>query len=105
MIVIFFSIKNGSSPLKAETYIDVPKGFEIDEKYIFEAQPKNIDELMEISKEVINFSKQFDEDKNRQMAISLAFEELGTVILQYGVGEKKRYIFEFRLVFDVDNKS
>lgn len=105
LIVIFFSIKNKSNPLKAETYIDVAKGFEIDEKYIFEAQPKSVDELMKVSQEVIEFAKQFDKDKNRQMAISLAFEELGTIILQEGVGDKKRYIFELRLVYDKDKKS
>lgn len=105
LIVLFFSIKNKSNPFQAETYIDVPKGFEIDDKYIFESQPKSIDELMDVSKDVILFTEQFDNDKNRQNAISLAIEELGTIILENGAGEKKKYIFEMRLVYDEEKKS
>lgn len=104
-IIIFFSIKNKSNPLKAETYIDVPEGFEIEDKYIFEAQPKSVDELMKVSQEVVEFAKQFDDNTNRQNAISLAFEELGTFILNLSAGRKKNYIFEIRLVYDKDKKT
>ena len=100
MIVIFFSIKNRSNPLKAETYIDVPKGFEIEEKYIFEASPTNIDELMKASEDVIKFAEKFEKRKNRCKALSLAIEELGATIIKYGLKGKSHYIFEMRIVYD-----
>ena len=50
--------------------------------------------LVNQSKEVVEFAKQFDDNTNRQNAISLAFEELGTFILNLSAGRKKNYIFE-----------
>lgn len=104
LIVIFFSIKNQSSPFKAETYIDVPKNFEIDEKYIFESRPDSQEALIEASKEAGEFAKKFEDDMHNRLAISLAVEELGTNILEHGIKNKKRYIFEIRIVYDVESK-
>lgn len=105
LIVIFFSIKNHGNPFNAETYIDVPKNFEIEDKYIFESMPKSQEELLEASKMVGDFVKQFDKSMHNRMAISLAVEELGNNIFEHGIKNKKHHIFEMRIVYDEQNHS
>lgn len=105
LIVIFFSVKNKSHPLKAETYIDVPENFEIEDKYIFEVVPKNQEELLEASKKVTDFAKQFEDNMRNRMALSLAVEELGNNIFEHGIKNKKHHIFEIRIVYDAENKT
>lgn len=104
-IIVFFCIKNKSNPFKLETYLALPENFEIDDKYILEVNPKSKEEVLDLSTNISDFCKRFDADIRTRMAISLAIEELGVNVFDFGVQDKKHYIYEVRVIFDPDSKA
>ena len=104
LITIFFTIRNRSNPFKPESYLVLPKGFEIPEEQIFEKEIYNVDEVLSMSKQVGEFCKKFGADLRTRMAISLAIEELGVNVCEHGMNKEKKYLFEIRVVYDADKK-
>lgn len=100
IIVIYFTIRNKKGLFNPDNYILLPENFEIEDKYIYECMPKDKEDLIEKSKEAGEFCKRFEDNIHNRMAISLAIEELGTNVFDYGIKNKRNYIFEIRIVFD-----
>lgn len=102
LIIIFFTLRNRTSPFNPSTYMVLPKGFEIPPEYIFEDTPESKEEVMSMSRRVSEFCKKFEDDIKRRMAISLAIEELGINVFDHGMKKSKKYLFEIRVIYDKD---
>lgn len=104
-VIVFFCLKNKSNPFKLDTYLVLPENFEIPEEFVFEANPKSKEEVLELSSSISEFCKKWDADIRTRMAISLIIEELGVNVFDFGIKDKKRYIYEVRVIFDKDSNS
>lgn len=106
LIVIFFTIRNRTSPSSPSTYMILPKGFEIPREHIYEGQPRNKEDVIIMSKFFTEeFFPKFSNDVKKSMAIALAIEELGINVFDHGMKKKRPYLFEIRVIFDEEKGS
>lgn len=105
LIILFFTLRNRTSPSNPSTYMVLPKGFEIPDDFIFEGQPSSEEEVIIMSKMFSDFFKKFSKDSRKCMAISLAIEELGIYVFDHGMKKNRSYLFEIRVIYDQEKDT
>ena len=97
MAIIYFVKRK--SPFKVESYLMLPKDFDVDEKDRFENSAVSMDEIISISEAVRKFCIERGENKRNAMLIALTIEEMGRNILQWSNFNEKKNSIDIKVFF------
>lgn len=102
VVFVYTIIKNRRLPNKLEDYLVFDENFGVDESNRIDINIANMNDFINLSEKVVDFSKQHGIDDRRSMIVGLCIEEMAGNIVLHGFDEKKAYSIDARIVYKDD---
>ena len=104
-MVVFFimrTIKIKRIPFKMEEWVSIPSGFDVSPENRLDVTIEDLNDVTNISKKLIEFSKQHKIDSKRSFFSGLCVEEMADNIFRHNIEKNKSVTAELRVIIKED---